>query len=431
MQVSLEATGTLERRMTVEVPNERVQGEVDRRLQQLARTTKVKGFRPGKVPLKVVANQYGEQVRQEVMGEVIQASFYEAVAQEKLHPAGMPRIEPASLEEGKGLAYTAVFEVMPEIDPAPLAGVALDKVTAEVTDADLDAMFETLRKQATAWQAVDRAAQDGDRVIVDFSGTIDGAPFKGNEGSNVPVTLGSGRMIDGFEAGLVGAKAGDERVLDLKFPDDYAYKEVAGKAVRFTAKVNAVEEPKLPEIDEEFAKRFGVDSVDALRSEVRANMERELGQTLRNRNKQAVMDKLVELNRFDVPKALIENESQALMEQMRRNLQTSPGREPPALDTSMFAEQATRRVTLGLILAEIIKRNSLKADADKVRAQVEEIAASYERPDEVMKWYYGDRRRLSDVESVVLEEQVVDWALAQADITEKKVAFEEVMNRGR
>lgn len=431
MQVSVEATGGLERRMTVEVPEQRIQSEVDKRLQQLARTTRLKGFRPGKVPMKVVKSRYGKQVRDEVVGEVMQSTFYEAVTQEKLQPAGAPTIEPNNLEEGKDLSYTAVFEVMPEVEPASLDGVEIETVVAEVGDADVEKMLETLRKQNAEFKPVEREAKEGDRVVIDFKGTIEGEDFKGNEGSNVPVTLGSGRMIDGFEKGMEGAKAGEELTLDLAFPEDYGYKEVAGKPVQFAVKVNAVEESHLPELDDEFAKRFGVDDADSLRKEVRDNMERELRQNLKNRVKQQVMDKLVELNQVDVPKALVENESQALLNQMRQNMHIPQGKEGPDLSPSMFEEQAQRRVKLGLLLAEIIKRNELKADPDKVRETVESIAASYERPDEVIKWYYGDQRRLSEVESAVLEDSVVDWALGQAKTNEKRVDFDEVMNPQR
>ncbi len=428
MQVSVEATGGLERRMTVDVPGERISQEVDKRLQKMARTTRIKGFRPGKVPMKVIKSRYGSQVRQEVLGEVVQSSFYEAVTKENLQPAGTPQIEPKEGDEEEGFSFIATFEVMPEIDPASLEGAEIEKVTAEVTDADVDKMLETLRKQNAEWEKVDREAQDGDRVVLDFKGTIDGEVFKGGEGENVPVTLGGGRMIKGFEEGLMAAKAGEERTLDLSFPDDYGYKEVAGKPVQFQVKIHAVEEPRLPEIDDEFAKRFGVESADALKKEVRDNMERELEQTLRARVKQQVMDKLVELNDVEVPKALIENESRALLEQMRQNMQVPQGKQGPDLSPSMFEEQAAKRVTLGLILAEIIKRNELKAEPDQVRAAVEKIAASYEKPEEVLGWYYGDQRRLGEIESSVLEDRVVDWVLEQAKVTEKSKGFDELMN---
>ncbi|SCZ63640.1 trigger factor [Thiohalomonas denitrificans] len=429
MQVSVEATGGLERRMTVDIPEEQISREVDKRLQQMARTTRIKGFRPGKVPMKVIKTRYGDQVRQEVLGEVVQSSFYEAVGQENLRPAGHPRVEPKEGDENQeGFAYTATFEVMPEIEPAPVEGVEVDKVTSEVTDADVEKMLETLRKQNADWVKVDREAGDGDRVVIDFKGTIDGEPFEGGEGENVPVTIDSGRMIPGFEEGLKGAKAGEERTLDLTFPDDYGYKEVAGKPAQFQVKIHAVEQPNLPEIDDEFAKRFGVESAEALKKEVRDNMERELEQTLKARVKQQVMDKLVELNDVEIPKALIENESQALLEQMRQNMQVPQGKQGPDLSPSMFEEQAAKRVTLGLILAEIIKRNELKAEPEQVRAAVEKIAASYEKPEEVRSWYFGDQRRLGEVESAVLEDRVVDWFLEQAKVTEESKGFDELMN---
>ena len=431
MQVSVETTEGLERRMSVEVPEDRIEKEVENRLQQLARTTRIKGFRPGKVPMRVVKQQYGKQVRQEVLGEVMQSSFYEAVTQEKLRPAGMPTLEPVSMEAGKALAFTATFEVFPELELAKLDGVALDKPVAEVSDADIDKMIETLRKQRAEWEDVDRGAEDEDRVVVDFKGTIDGEAFEGGEGKDVPVTLGGQRMIDGFEDGLKGAKAGDELTLDLTFPEDYAYTEVAGKPVQFAITVHKVQAAKLPEVDDEFAKGFGVGEggVEKLREEIRQSMERELSQAVKAQRKQAVMDKLLELNKFEVPKALIEQESQALMEQMRQQMHTPAGKSGVDLDPAMFADQAGRRVTLGLLLAEVIQKNELKVDAEQLRKAVEEIAAGYERPEEVVNWYYGDRKRLSEIESVVLEDRVVDWVYEQAKVNEVKKDFDEVMGR--
>jgi len=431
MQVSVEATSGLERRMTVEVPDERIEKEVQSRLQQLARTTRIKGFRPGKVPVKVVADRYGEQVRQKVIGEVMQSSFKEAITQQDLHPVGAPKIEPESLDKGQNLRYVAIFEVMPEVEPASLSGVKIEKASAEVTDEDVDRMIETLRKQNPIWEEVDRPAEEGDRVVIDFHGTIEGEEFSGNKGENVPVTLGSKRMVAGFEEGLIGAKAGDELKLDLSFPEDYGYEEVSGKPVQFAVTVKKVEASRLPEVDDEFAKRFGVaeGGAEALRKEVRENMERELEQSLKAKVKQQVMDKLVELASFDVPQALVQSESEALMNQMRQNMYAPQGKSGVNLDPSMFEEQAKRRVTLGLILSEIIKRNDIKASPEKVRGTVESFAASYERPEEVINWYYGDKRRLAEVESLVLEDQVVEWALEQADVEEVQKAFDDIMGR--
>ncbi|MCW8917707.1 MAG: trigger factor [Gammaproteobacteria bacterium] len=432
MQVSVETTDGLERRMTVELPVERIDGEVQNRLQRASRNVRIKGFRPGKVPLKVVAQQYGKQIRDEVVGELIQASYFEAVGQQSLRPAGVPAIEPVVNEPGKALQYTATFEVMPEVTLADVAGVKLEKRVAEISEADLDKMMETLRKQRAAWEKVERAAAEGDRLNIDFKGTIDGEAFAGNSGEAVPVTLGSNRMIEGFEAGLVGAKAGDELTLNLQFPEEYAHKEVAGKPVQFTVKVNSVEESRLPELDEEFAKSFGIGdgSLDALRQEVRQNMEREMRQALTEGNKQVVMNKLLELNPITVPQALVREEAEALRQQMQQQLYRPQDKSGIELDVEMFREQAQRRIALGLILSELIRSKELKADTEKVRARVEELASTYDEPQQVIDWYYGDKGRLSQVESLVLEDAVVDWVYSQVEVTEKSGSFDEVMGRG-
>lgn len=429
MQVSVETTAGLERRMTVQVPEDRISSEVDNRLRQLARTTSIKGFRPGKVPFKVVQQRYAEQVRQEVLGDVIQSSYFEAVKEQNLQPAGYPQFEPKALEPGKGIEYVATFEVMPEIELASLVGATIEKPTAAVNDADVDKMLETLRKQNAGWQTAERGAQDGDRITIDFRGTIDGADFQGNKGENVPVTLGGKRMIAGFEEGLVGAKAGETRTLDLQFPENYGHKEVAGKPVQFSVTVGKVEEPLLPELNDEFATKFGIEGgVDALRQEVRTNMERELDQRLKNAVKQHVMDKLLETNDITVPQALVMQEAQSLAQQMRQNMQL-PADKSGSVTPAMFEDQAKKRVSLGLILAEVVRRHNLKVDADTLRRTVEQLAAGYERPEEVVKWYYADKSRLGEIESVALEEQVVEWALGQAQVVEKPQSFDEVTNR--
>lgn len=429
MQVSVETTAGLERRMTVQVPEERIAAEVDNRLRQLARTTSIKGFRPGKVPFKMVKQRYGDQVRQEVLGDVIQSTYFEAVSQEKLRPAGYPSFEPKSLEQGKGIEYVATFEVMPEIQLATFAGVTVEKPVAQVTDADVDAMLETLRKQNAGWHAVERGAADGDRVTIDFRGTIDGADFPGNKGENVPVTLGGKRMIAGFEEGLVGAEVGEERTLDLQFPENFGYKDVAGKPVQFKVSVKKVEAPELPALDDAFAAKFGVEGgIIALRNEVRSNMERELEQRLGNLVKQQVMDKLLEINDITIPQALVQQESQVLAQKMRENMQL-PADKSGSISPAMFEEQAKKRVTLGLLLAELVQRHNLKVDADTLRRKVEQMAAGYEQPEEVVKWFYADQRRLAEVESLALEDRVVEWVLGQVQVTEKQLGFNELMNR--
>lgn len=429
MQVSVESTGGLTRRMKVSVPADRIDQEVEKRLKRMSRSVRIKGFRPGKVPFGVVQRQYGPQVRQEVVGDVVQSTFYEAVVQQKLRPAGNPSIEPEDATDGS-FGYIATFEVYPEIEPAPLAGVKIEKPVAQVADEDVERMIENLRKQRRSFEPVERAAAQGDRVVMDYKGTIEGQDFPGNQAQDVPIELGSGRMIEGLEAGLVGAKAGETRTLDLKFPEEYHFKEVAGKPVQFEVTVKAVQESRLPEVDEAFAKALGVEGgAQVLRAEVRANMERELAQGLNTRTKRAVMDKLLELNKLDVPAALVDGEASRLAQQMHQQL-VAQGAQPQdvKMDPSMFRPEAARRVALGLILAEIIRRQGFKADPAKVREAVDNVAASYERPEEVVKWYYAEKGRLTDLESANLEDQVVQWALEQADVVEQPTTFQEVMS---
>jgi len=432
MQVSVEATDGLERRMTVNVDEERIASAVEDRLKNLTRTVKLKGFRKGKVPLKVVKQHYGKQVRDEVVGEVLQSTFYEAVSQEKLRPAGMPSFDTKGSQPGEGLEYTATFEVYPEIELAPLEKQTIEKPVAEITDADVDSMIDTIRKQHVSWQAVEREAKQGDRVNMDFKGMIDGEAFDGGSAQGIELELGSGRMIPGFEDGLIGASSGEDRTIDVTFPEDYQAENLAGKAAQFEIHINSVEEPVLPEVDTDFATKLGIEGGDLekMRSEIRGNMQRELETRLRARLKDGVMDTLLSANSLDVPKSLIDNEAKALQQQMLQNL-ASQGMQQQDLgglmNPEMFREQAEKRVSLGLIMSEIVKQNDLKVEPEMVKARVEEIAAPYEHPEEVVKWYYGDRQRLTEVESLVFEDQVVDWALEQAKVVEKPVSFDEIM----
>ncbi len=427
MQVSVEATGSLERRMTVEVPEERIEGEVQSRLQKLTKTVKLNGFRPGKVPFKVVQKNFGAQVRDEVLGEVVQSTYFEALTSENLNPAGYPSIETQD-KGSEGFTYIATFEVMPEIKPAGFDGVSIEKKTVTIGDDDIDSMIATIQKQRAEYKAIDRAIKEDDRVNIDFEGTIDGEAFQGNSGKAVPVVIGSKRMIEGFEDGLVSKMAGDEFALDLTFPEDYAHKAVAGKPVQFQVKINSVEEVLLPEINDEFVKSLGIEegTVEKLREEIAANMEREVEQRTKASMKESVMDKLIELNQIDVPVALIESEANALLEQMKQQMHAPAGKGID-LDKSMFEPQAKRRVALGLIISELVKENELKADADKVRKQIEDMASSYEKPEEVISWYYGDKKRLAEIESIVLEQVVVDWIASQVEVKEVPATFSEVM----
>lgn len=322
MQVSVESAGGLQRKLTVAVPEDTIEQAVQSRLQNLTRTVKIKGFRAGKVPLKVVKQHYGSQVRQDVLGEVIQSSFYEAVSREKLRPASSPNIDTQQAETGQGLEYTATFEVYPEIALADISGTKIEKSVSEITDNDLDEMIDTMRKQQIEWEVADKASETGDQVTVDFKGIIDGEAFAGGTGQDMTVEIGKGSMIKGFEEGLVGLKADDEKTLELTFPEEYHAKDLAGKDVQFEIKVKKVEVSKLPEVDEEFAKKMGVadGSIEKLREDVKNNMQRELDARLKNSVKQAVMDKLLEINKIDIPEALIQQESEVLLKQMQSNL---------------------------------------------------------------------------------------------------------------
>ncbi len=428
MQVSVEATEGLERKLKVQVPAERIDSAVNERLQSLSKTVRLQGFRPGKVPLRVVRTRFGAQVRQEVLGEVIQSSFQEAVVQEQLRPAGMPQIEPVDMDAGKELSYTAVFEVYPDFELAAVDGMQIERPVAEVAESDIDEMIDNLRKQRSEWETVERAAEDGDQLTIDFVGSIDGEEFPGGKADNMPLVLGSGSMIPGFEEQLVGASAGDERSVKVSFPEDYRAEHLAGKEAEFSVKVHAVKVPQLPEVDDEFAKSFGVDEggVDALRADIRNNMQRELKQAVETRVKQQVMEGLVALNPIDLPKALVEEE----IARLRQNVagQMPEGASTEHLSDELFSADAERRVRLGLVVAEVIKSAELKADADKVREYVENLAASYQEPQQVVDYYYGNRELLQNVEGLVLEQAVTDWVVARAQVSEKPTAFKDVMN---
>lgn len=428
MQVSVETGEGLERRLRIDLPFERIEGEVDKRLQQLARNARVPGFRPGKVPMKMVRQRYGDQVHQEVFGELVQSSFSEAVAKEALRPAGMPRIEPDIDRDEKRFAYTAIFEVLPQFELATLSGKVVKRPLAEVTDGDLESMIERLRTQRRSWQPVQRPAQTGDRVTLSYVGSIDGEPFEGGSSDSSQVEIGSGRMIQGFEEGLIGAAASETRVLDIRFPDEYHAAHLAGKPAHFEVSIKSVDEPVLPEVDAAFARDFGVEDGDVarFRADVRANMERELKQRIKARIKESVMDVLVAENAIDIPSVLVAEEVKSLKDQMRQNM----GGGRMELPDDLFEKSARRRVALGLIIAEIVRENGIVADAARIRAAVEEMASTYEQPQEVIDYYYGDRKRLTPVESLVLEEQVVDWALGQMTVEDEAMTFAQVTEPG-
>jgi trigger factor len=413
----------------VDLPAARVAEMMDQKLRELARHVRLDGFRPGKVPMRTIKQRFGEQVRQETYGTLIQETLYEAVNQQKLLPAAEPQVELREAAEEGGLGYTAVFEVMPEIRLAELSGQTVARPAAEVGEADVDEMLDKLRRQRTTWQDVDRGASDGDTVHIDFEGRIDGELFQGGSAKDVPLVLGSGAMIEGFESGLLGARAGDERVLEVRFPDDYRAEHLAGKDASFNVKVQRVAEPVLPEIDEEFVKAFGVEAgtVEALREDVAKNMRHELRQKLRAITKERVMDTLIAANPMDVPKALVDQESERMKQQMVQDMQQRGQASRMDLPASVFADQARRRVHLGLLVAEIIGQQKLTVSDDMVRETVAEFAESYENPQEVVDYYLQDKEARRGIENLVLENRVVEWVLDQVQVADENRSFAEVM----
>lgn len=434
MQVSVETTQGLERRMTVTVPAERIEREVESRLKNLSRTVRLSGFRPGKVPVKVVASRFGNQVRNEVINEVTQRTFQEAVSQENLRLASMPKIEPKLTDPGTDLQYVAIFEVVSDVEIAEMADIEVDKPVAGVTEDDIDHMIETLRKQRATWTDVERAAQTGDRVTIDFHGQINGSDFEGNQGSNVPLVLGSNSFISGFEDKLAGARAGDEVKVDLQFPDDYRVKDLAGKPVVFNVNVHAVAESALPEVDEEFMRTFEVSDgqLETFRKEIRETMQAELDQALREKLKQNVFDVLYRQAQLELPSALVNSTVDEMLAQAKATFTAQGGNADELnLNRGLFEESARRKVALGMIVGDIARKNNITVDYERVRNTVETLASSYDQPEEVVRWYYADRSRMENVESLVLEDMVVDWVVGQARVTEKETNFEELMHDRR
>jgi trigger factor len=428
MQVSVESISKLERRMQVQVPAERVTQEIAARLKKLSRTARLNGFRPGKAPLTVIRQQFGVQVHREVIGELLQSSFAEAVTERQLSPAGSPRIEPQSIDEGQDLKYVATFEVFPEVALQPIESLELERVSAQVTESDVDAMIERLRKQQLKFSPVERAAAAGDKVTIDFSGTIDGAEFAGGKGANVAIVIGEGRMLPQLEQGLIGAAAGEHRDISVNFPADYRATELAGKLAVFGTEIKTVEEPALPELDEEFCTLFGVTEggIPRLREDVAANMRRELEQNLRARNKTAVMEQLYRANPIDVPNALLESQIRDMqVEAMRRagakDVSQAPPREP-------LVEPARRRVALGLLFNDLIRREKLLPDPKRSEERLDEMVSAYGDAAAMKRAYLQNPDAMRQVESLALEDQVVDWILAHAKVRETESTFKELMN---
>jgi len=432
MQTSLETLGTLERRLHVSVPQTEIQGEVDTRLKRLARTAKVAGFRPGKVPLRIVAQQYGAQVRQEVLGEALQRSFSEAIREQNLKVVGYPRFEPRGDQGAADFEYSATFEVYPEVVLGDLAQVVMEKPQVAIGDPEIEKTLQVLRKQRATFEEVSRPAALGDQVTIDFRGTLEGKEFEGGKGEDVPVVLGEGRLLADFEKHVAGMSAGESKTFELTFPQDYHGKEVAGKTAAFEVSLKQVAERKLPEVDAAFAQALGVadGDVSKLREEIRVNLEREVKGRVRARIKEQVMQALLDTSKLELPKTLVDMEAEQLAQNMQRDLEMRGVKsQGSGLPADMFREQAERRVRLGLITAEAVRFHGLQAKPDQVRSVVEEFAQSYEHPQEVVKWYYAAPERLRDAESLALEENLVAWVQSRAKLVDKPVDFDEFMGR--
>lgn len=436
MAVTVETLEKLERKITLSLPLAAIESEVQARLRKLARNIKMDGFRPGKVPLQVVAQRYGASVHYEVLNDKVGEAFAQAANEAQLRVAGQPRItEKEGAPEGQ-LTFDAVFEVYPEVKIADLSAAEIEKVTSEVSEAAVQKTLDILRKQRRtfAQRALEAAAQDGDRVTVDFEGKIDGEPFAGGKASDFQFIVGEGQMLKEFEDAVRGMKAGESKTFQLAFPADYHGKDVAGKTADFLVTVKKIESAHLPEVNDALAKSLGVaeGTVDALLADIRKNLERELKSRVAARNKQAVMDALVARAELDLPKSIVQAEIDRMVEGARADLKARgiKDADKAPIPPELFTAQAERRVRLGLVVAELVRANNLQATPEQIKAYVEELAASYERPEDVKRWYFSDNRRMAEVEAVVIENNVTDFVLSKAKVTEKALSFDELMGQG-
>ena len=431
MQVSVETTSNIERRMTIGVPAQEIDEAVQKRLQETARTVRMNGFRPGKIPYKVVKRRFGDSVRQEVVGEVMRDNYVKALQDQDINPAGWPRFEPKTMEEGKDLEFVAVFEVLPEIELGDLSKIQVEKPDAEITDKDIDNMIDNLRRQQATMKEVKRKSKNKDVLLIDFKGYIDGEEFEGGSAEKHKLTLGSDQMIPGFEKAIVGGKAGDEFDIEVTFPEDYQNQDLAGKPATFSIKIHEVQEPQLPELNKEFFEKFGIEAEDeeAFRAEVRKNMERELKQAISNKVKNDVVEGLLETTELEVPAALVDQE----IDRLRQDAVQRFGGQVDfqQLPKEIFQEQAERRVKTGLLFQEVVRKNDLKADDAKVDEKIREIASTYEQPDEVVAHFSNSPEQRQQIESAVLEDAVIDVILEQATVQEKKMNYEEAVQAGQ
>ena len=428
MQVSVEAPSKIERRVTVVVPVAKLDEAYDKHIAKLAKKVKVDGFRPGKVPLDLIRQRYGDSVRQEALSDVIQSSLYAAIHQEKLNPVGVPRVEPKTVIAGQPLEFVATFEVLPEIENVSFQLTELEKQVATITDADIDKVIDHLRDQHIVWKKADRAAQEKDQAVIDFRGTIDGVAFPGGEAHEYPVVLGSKTMIPGFEEGVLGLNAGDETTISVTFPEDYFAKEFAGKAAQFVVNVLRVMQPEYPAMDENFVKKLGVKTGDAndLRNEIRKNLERELDRLMKAKLKSQIFDKLIEQNSVEIPKSLVEKEAQRIHDELHPH---HKGHEHGHSESEMavFNDAAARNVTLGLLVGELIKKHQIKPDSERVKAFIANISSAYEKASEVIKWYENNKQAMAEVEMQILEEQVMEKLLEGVTVTDKMLSYSELV----
>ncbi|MBA3022263.1 MAG: trigger factor [Gammaproteobacteria bacterium] len=429
---NVETLTGLQRRLTATIPQQQIRTEVESRLKRLGRTAKVSGFRPGKAPIKVLEQQYGDSVQQEVLGESLQRSFAEAAIANKLDVAGYPEFEIKTTDlKAPEIEFSATFEVYPQVVIGDIKGESITRVAFKLSEDDVEDTIKTLRKQRAVYKAVDRAAKNDDQLLIDFTGTLNGEPFEGGSAKDFKVLLGSGRMLADFENGIVGCMAGETKSFDMTFPADYHGKDVAGKQVTFTITVHKVEEPQLPEVDADFVRSVGVadGDVEKFKQEIRDNVSREAQRRVKVRNKESVMAVLLKVAQLEVPTSLLQGEAQRLMEQSMRDMEARGMKIPKGmkLPAEMFLERAESRVKLGLILAELVKQQNLKATPEQVEALIEEYAQSFERPDEVRSWYRAEPARMQELENLALEDNVVAWVMAGAKVTEQEVKLNELM----
>jgi trigger factor len=433
MQVSLSATGGLERRLEVAVPATEVASEVEQRLKQISRTARLKGFRPGKAPFSVVRKQFGDQVHSEVVSELMRSSFAKALSQEKLTPAASPRIEPLAVGPGSDLKYAATFEVMPEVKLTAAEAIPVERPVASVTETDVDAMIESMRKQRPVFTTVERGAHETDRVIIDYNGFITGKPFEGSTGTDINVVIGSKQSMPELEEGLKGASAGESRTINVPFPAEHPNKSVAGQTAELQVTIKRVEEQSLPAVDEEFARAYGVEEggMEALRAEVRKSMERELGDVIRNRVRGQVLDALYRQNPVDVPRALLEEQVQQLQIDTARRMGARDASQLPAREP--FVEPARRRVALGLLMSQIVQAEQIKLDRERVQTRLGDLVANYPeaQQEEARRAYLQNQDAIRQIESATIEDQVVDWLLSKANITDKPMTFKEITGFGQ